>query len=286
MPEEEIPEQTSLQRSYGTNWTKTNINTIIQWICISSFKINILDEAITYYRNIMRNNVIFGLILSTASGTISATRFGLNSNDSLSFTLNALFTAMSFSIAIFTGAIKVYQIQERLEEYIKMKQEWITFSAGIASELQLPIKLRKDALFIIIKNKAKYLDLLKLETEIPNFIKLRVENKMKYLRFEDYGMKEGTSLSQIILGIVKNEEYRIVNTNKIEYILDNLSKLDSDKNLSKLIKDLLDANFNLDVIHEKKLPIPKDTEEPLSIDLTKENSDENGDKEQSGDKNC
>jgi len=282
MPEDETAEQTSLQRSYGTNWTKTNINTIIQWICISSFKINILDEAITYYRNIMRNNVIFGLILSTASGTISATRFGLNSNDSLSFTLNALFTAMSFSIAIFTGAIKVYQIQERLEEYIKMKQEWITFSAGIASELQLPIKLRKDALFIIIKNKAKYLDLLKLETEIPNFIKLRVEKKMKYLRFEDYGMKEGTSLSQIILGIVKNEECRIVNTNKIEYILDNLSKLDSDKDLPKLIKDLIDSNFNIDVIHKKKLVIPKDTVEPLSIDLNNENID----REQSGDNNC
>ena len=282
MPEDETAEQTSLQRSYGTNWTKTNINTIIQWICISSFKINILDEAITYYRNVMRNNVIFGLILSTASGTISATRFGLNSNDSLSFTLNALFTAMSFSIAIFTGAIKVYQIQERLEEYIKMKQEWITFSAGIASELQLPIKLRKDALFIIIKNKAKYLDLLKLETEIPNFIKLRVEKKMKYLRFEDYGMKEGTSLSQIILGIVKNEECRIVNTNKIEYILDNLSNFESDKDLPKLIKDLIDSNFNIAVIDEKKLTIPKDTVEQLSIDLNNENID----KEQSGDNNC
>jgi hypothetical protein len=308
MPEEEIPEQTSLQRSYGTNWTQTNIDTIIQWICISSFKINILDEAITYYRNIMRNNVIFGLILSTASGTISATRFGINSNDNLSFTLNALFTAMSFSIAIFTGAIKVYQIQERLEEYIKMKQEWITFSAGIASELQLPIKLRKDALFIIIKNKAKYLDLLKLETEIPNFIKIRVENKMKYLRFEDYGMKEGTSLSQIILGIVKNEEYRIVNTNKIEYILDNLSKLDSEskldnKDLPKIIKDLLDNNFNLDIISQKKLPIPEDskstnnlpevdnnsndsTPKNISNNLDKANINDKINNEQAGENNC
>jgi hypothetical protein len=293
MPEEETLEQTSLQRSYGTNWTENNINTILQWICISSFKINILDEAITYYRNIMRNNVIFGLILSTASGTLSATRFGLNSNDSLSFTLNTLFTAMSFSIAIFTGAIKVYQIQERLEEYIKMKQEWITFSARIASELQLPIKLRKDALFIIIKNKAKYLDLLKLETEIPNFIKLKVEKKMKYLRFEDYGMKEGTSLSQIILGIVKNEECRIVNTNKIEYILDNLSNLESDKDLPKLIKELIDSNFNLDFIHEKKLAIievdknsNESTSQNISNNLDKGNTNDKINNEQAGENNC
>jgi hypothetical protein len=309
MSEEEISEQTSLQRSYGTNWTQTNIDTIIQWICISSFKINILDEAINYYRNIIRNNVIFGLILSTASGTISATRFGLNSDDKLGFVLNTIFTAMSFSIAIFTGAIKVYQIQERLEEYIKMKQEWITFSAKIASELQLPIKLRKDALFIIIKNKAKYLDLLKLETEIPNFIKLRVENKMKYLKFEDYGMQQGTSLSQIILGIVRNEECRIINTNKIEYILDNLSKLDSEskldnnKDLPKIIKDLLDNNFNLDIISQKKLPIPQDskstnnlpevdnnsndsTPKNISNNLDKANINDKINNEQAGENNC
>lgn len=196
----------TLQRSYGTNWTKSNMNTIIQWICISSYKISILDEAITYYRNIMRSNVIIGLILSTASGTISAVRFGSGINQTVGFTLNTIFTAMTFSIAIFTGAIKIYQVQERLEEYIKMKQEWITFSARIASELQLPIKLRHDALYIIIKNKAKYLDLLKIETEIPEFIKNKVQTKMK-----DYNMKDGISLSQIILGIVKDEEHRINN---------------------------------------------------------------------------
>ena len=124
---------------------------------------------------------------------------------------------MTFSIAIFTGAIKIYQVQERLEEYIKMKQEWITFSAGIASELQLPIKLRHDALYIIIKNKAKYLDLLKIETEIPESIKNKVQTKMK-----EYNMKDGITLSQIILGIVKDEEYRINNEeNKLN---DNIKK--------------------------------------------------------------
>jgi hypothetical protein len=54
---------------------------------------------------------------------------------------------------VYTGYIKIYQIQETLEQYIKMKQEWTVFSTSIASEPQLPIELRRDALFMIIKNK-------------------------------------------------------------------------------------------------------------------------------------
>ena len=138
--------------SYGTNWTIENVETIVDWLSIAAFNIEAMELAIKYYQSIIRNNVIIGLILSTASGTISATRLNSNPSQNSTLMLNALFTVMSFTISIFTGYIKIYQIQERLEMFIKTKQEWIVFSTLLVSELQLPVKLRKDALFLIIKN--------------------------------------------------------------------------------------------------------------------------------------
>jgi len=94
---------------------------------------------------------------------------------------------MSFSIAIFTGLIKIYQVQERLEEFIQLKQEWIGFSVVITTEIQLPVKERKKALDLITKNKNKYLDLLKRDVDIPNYIKGRAyknlyHDKQHYLK--------------------------------------------------------------------------------------------------------
>jgi hypothetical protein len=94
---------------------------------------------------------------------------------------------MSFSIAIFTGLIKIYQVQERLEEYIQLKQEWITFCVNITSEIQLPISQRRDALKLIKEYKGKYLDLLKIDIDVPTIIKeqalenLYDDDKMLYM---------------------------------------------------------------------------------------------------------
>lgn len=152
------------------NWTGANLETLSQWIQISSLQIEVLDLAIKYFRSIVRRNVLLGLVFSTASGSISISQINSAYQQVV---LNVIFTIMSFSIAIFTGLIKIYQVQERLEEFIQLKQEWIGLSVVITAEVQLPVDQRKKAIDLITKNKNKYLDLLKHDVDIPNFIKAR-----------------------------------------------------------------------------------------------------------------
>lgn len=174
---------TTTEEKLGENWDEVNLETLSEWLQISSLLIETLNIAIKYYRNIMRKNVLFGLICSTASGSISVTQ--LNS-DYQKLALSILFTTMSFSIAISTGLVKIYQVQERLEEFIQLKQEWISFSVNITSEIQLPKKERIDALKLIREYKNKYLDLLKRDIDVPTFIKSEAlknlyDDKGKYL---------------------------------------------------------------------------------------------------------
>ena len=109
---------------------------------------------------------------------------------------------MTFTIAIMTGYIKIYQIQEYLELNIKAKQDWISFSADIASELQLPVELRKDALWMIIKNKGIYLDLLKTNLEIPAFISKQAQIDLKT---ETKLNMDVSSLPRILMDIAVQE---------------------------------------------------------------------------------
>jgi len=171
------------EEKMGENWDESNLETLSEWIQISTLLIETLDLAIKYYRSIMRKNVLFGLVCSTASGSISITQ--INSADQ-TVILSIIFTAMSFSIAIFTGLIKIYQVQERLEEFIQLKQEWIAFSVTITTEIQLPKSQRRDALKIIKEQKSKYLDLLKRDVDIPTAIKSQAlknlyDDKHQYL---------------------------------------------------------------------------------------------------------
>ncbi len=182
---------------YPTNmnddWTKENIETLYEWISIASFNILCLEKAIHHHRKIVRTTTIQGLILSTLSGTISATQF-VQSNNILKNYFNGAFVIMSFTIAIATGYIKVYQIQEQLEEYIRLKQEWISLSTGIVTEIQLPLVLRQSAIKIINLNKMKYLDLLKMDIDIPIQIKAEVS---KYFHVHMKG--RGYSIADIIV---------------------------------------------------------------------------------------
>lgn len=168
------------------NWTGANLETLSQWIQISSLQIEVFDLAIKYFRSIVRRNVLLGLVFSTASGSISVAQF--NSQYQQLF-LNIIFTIMSFSVAIFTGLIKIYQIQERLEEFIQLKQEWIGFSVVITAEVQLPINHRKKAIDLITKHKNKYLDLLKRDVDIPNFIKAQAYKNLYHDKQKQYYLK-------------------------------------------------------------------------------------------------
>ena len=190
-----------LSRSYGTNWVSVNVRTLFEWVHIAAFHIRCLEYTIERYRGHMRHHMILNLILSTASGTLSVGSFG-GYSDSVEFVIKILFTVFSFLIAIGSGTLKIYQIQERLESAIRIKQDWIVFSAKITSELQLPKELRRDGLWMIKQNKEIYLDLMKTETEIPESIKSIVAKELPH---PDYLHLDHLSLPRIMIDVTTSE---------------------------------------------------------------------------------
>ena len=122
--------------------------------------------AIKIYRWRLQTCILLGLLLSTASGTISVTQFG-NYSPNLKFGLNLVLTITSFAVALLTGIVKSFKLQETLEEYISLKQSWVSFSAKINNEIYLPKKMRGNAETLIKDNKARFLDLLKIDVPIP-----------------------------------------------------------------------------------------------------------------------
>ena len=194
----------NVKKSHG--WSKKNVKTLYQWIIISCFNINSLERTITLYRDIVRKGTIFGLLVSTLSGTISATQINQNQNSNINikFALNILFSMLSFSITIITGYIKVYRIQEQLEEFIRIKQEWIAFSTTIISEIQLPLTMRQSGFDIIKNNKMKYLELLKMDIDIPENITKEVQIYMKdYIGNTTHKIKN--SLTDMLLAVGNHE---------------------------------------------------------------------------------
>lgn len=218
------------------DWNLSNVDTLYNWLVISSYNIMILERTIEYYRKILRIFTISGLVLSSLTGTISVSQLTQSSN---SIILNYIFTFMSYSITALTGALKIYRIQEKLEDFIKIKQEWISFSTSIVSQMQLPLKMRQDAEDIIQMNKIKYLELLKLDLEIPQFIKEYVVENMRK-QYDCYGEHEmiRPALTDIIMGVASkelfisksNEKKKIKNLNKEENDLESEleSELESD----------------------------------------------------------
>jgi hypothetical protein len=142
------------------------LETFSDWISVAAYKIECLDLAIKIYRWRLQTCILLGLLLSTASGTISVTQFG-NYSPNLKFGLNLVLTITSFAVALLTGIVKTFKLQENLEEYISLKQSWVSFSAKINNEIYLPKKMRGNAETLIKDNKARFLDLLKIDVPIP-----------------------------------------------------------------------------------------------------------------------
>jgi hypothetical protein len=206
-----------LRKSYGTNWTPANVSVLFEWITIAAYNIRCLDLATDYYRGRIRINTICGLVLSTLAGTVATIQSVLPSDISTTpvLILNIALIAMSFTIAIMAGYIQVYQIQENLLANIKAEHDWISFSTEIASELQLPVELRKDALWIIIKNKNIYIELLKTNLEIPIHISHRAQKDFK----SDTKLNlDVSSISRILIDIALQEMKDIDISNKEERI--------------------------------------------------------------------
>ena len=205
-----------LKFKVGTNWTGNNISTLLSWISISAYNIECLELAIDESRAVLRRNTIFALFVSTLAGTLNITQFNLIPQEYVNIVIKILLSLFTFSVAINAGRIKIYQYQESLEDYIKIKQEWISFVVQISTELQLPIHLRRDALYLIESYKDKYLDLLKFECEISSAIKSKIKNKMENdikegLKIKSSNLhpalmsKSGIKISEIVFDIAKIE---------------------------------------------------------------------------------
>jgi len=57
--------------------------------------------------------------------------------------------------------LKIYNIHDKVEKNIRLQQQWIQFGSTLTSEMQLPVSLRKDALYFIIKMNDTYTQLFK-----------------------------------------------------------------------------------------------------------------------------
>ena len=159
-------EDTNAEQTWNNLITLETFN---DWISVASYKIECLDLAIKIYRWRLQTCIMLGLLLSTASGTISVTQFG-NYSQNLKFGLNLVLTITSFAVALLTGIVKTFKLQENLEKYINLKQSWVSFSAKISNEIYLPKKMRGNAETLIKDNKSRFLDLLKVDVPIPKDI--------------------------------------------------------------------------------------------------------------------
>lgn len=188
----------------GEDWDTDVVHTLIQWTHISAVYLAIMSEATENYRRILRKNTVINLIFSTIASTASLSTFNVSDadNPTTALFLKVLFSAFTVVLTISTGYIKVFQVQEKLETAIKLKQEWAMFGSKISSEMQLPVNLRKNAIWLIVKMKENYLELIKSDIVVSKNIIQRIANQAD-LRAKDL------TLSQIFERIIKNEVYRI-----------------------------------------------------------------------------
>ena len=163
----------------GGNWSTDNVLTILTWIHICSINLDVMTEATFHYKRLIRRNTILSLLMSTITSTASLTQFNITEENypSLSTAIKVIITTLATIIALSSGFIKIYQIQEKLEKAIKLQQEWTTFGSILSSELQLPTNLRKDALYLIVKYKDTYTELFKQQADVSRKIVARVAQK-------------------------------------------------------------------------------------------------------------
>lgn len=174
-PDKTSTEEENFAYVRGKNWTEENIHTLISWLHTSAVMLDLTREATSHYRKVMRRSTIINLIFSSVAGTVSLSQFNGSSSYSVIETLlKAFFSASSILVALNTGYIKVYQIQERLESTIQLQQQWSNFGSFITSELQLPKTLRKDALQVINKMKEIYHQLIRDHVDINREIMEKV----------------------------------------------------------------------------------------------------------------
>ena len=98
-----------------------------------------------------------------------------------------------------------------------MRYEWSGFVTNLATEMQMPVEMRQEAKNLLEDNRTKYMDLLKMDCEMPYIAKHRVKVQMKNMILKnEHHMalirNHGLSLSDITFDIatVEGESIRVV----------------------------------------------------------------------------
>ena len=170
---------------------------LLNWVAVSSYSIQSLDQCITKCRRFIRFNTIISLAFSTISGSLSITSYSKNN-----LIINIILTFCSFTVVILGSVIKVYQYQERLENYIKIKQDWINFASNVSTELTLNLPSYE---VIISNHKNKYNQLLQTDYEIFGDIK----KNLKSIIDIESGLipkSKGIRVHDILLYVAKKEK--------------------------------------------------------------------------------
>ncbi len=188
----------------GEDWKPEIVQTLMQWIQIAAVYLEIMTEATERYRLTLRKNTIINLVFSTVASTASLSTFNVNESSypTTALLLKGFFSFFTIILTLSTGYIKVFQIQEKLETAIRLKQEWAIFGSKISSEMQLPSQLRKNAIWLIVKMKDNYLDLIKSDMGVSKEI-IRSTALQAGLRERDL------RLSQLFTRVIKNEVLRL-----------------------------------------------------------------------------
>ena len=235
-------------------------HTFHEWLDVSTYYVELLSKAIDYYKFFLRYNAALGIILSTLTGTISVAQY--NNYGNLLFSI--LLTSMSYVVAVSSGFMKIYQIQEQLEEYIKVRQEWVDFSINIITEIQVPPKLRKRVEDLIIRYKEKYTTLLKKDVYVSDWIRSKVKTPFVSDGTGNFHRLESGKLSSI-LSFVNNSKRPESVLNSIKVIEDfehNNQKLSTKiKKLFTFIKEAnpeIDDNVSMDNLSPDQLKIAKE----------------------------
>jgi len=182
---------------------------------------------------------IINLIFSSVAGTVSLSQFNTGDTNSTTYSvietlLKAFFSAASILVALNTGYIKVYQIQERLEGTIQLQQQWSHFGSLITSELQLPTPLRKDALQIINKMKETYHQLIRDHVDINRNI------------LEKVALRNGVSPQQLTI------------TDLFERVIaEELNRIKAENGDEESVIEFIDTDDDGTSVYEQDLPKTK-----------------------------
>ena len=229
-------------------------NTFHEWLDVSTYYIELLATATEYLRFILRCNAAIGILLSTLSGTISVAQFNNYGN----FVFSVLLTGMTYIVAISSGLMKILQIQEQLEEFIKLRQEWIDFSINIITEIQVPYYMRKPADYLIHKYKDKYTSLLKKDISVPDWIRKKVKTPLVFDGVENMRRLESGKLASILSYVNNSKRPEKRREDIQDFVTENEKK-------GKLLNRLKEFFTH---VEQKKTTLPKLPDSPIaSMDI-------------------